>query len=196
MIDYKHYDAEGNPKACPYCEKKLFKHEVKSIAGGQISEYEIRCGGCSAVIAYWAYGSFDPAYYTIEEKCPAINGPCEHYTCRRDNNGQIAIMHCSHPDNDDGHEGNTTTALCPRMAIHSSVFWPLPPDQFKMPDTICGHSVAVDMGSNEISLVVTSQNGTVVDTFEVTKRYVRLGFPAPEQSDEGELWQPCTQKGM
>lgn len=44
------------------------------------------------------------------EKCRT----CQHFICQRDSNDEIAITHCTHPDNlDPDHEGNTTQTLCP-----------------------------------------------------------------------------------
>lgn len=47
------------------------------------------------------------------EDCPVITAQCKYYSYQCDSNGEIAIGRCSHPDNENGHEGNCTYALCP-----------------------------------------------------------------------------------
>lgn len=47
------------------------------------------------------------------EDCPMIEAHCNYYMYQCDPNGEVAICHCSHPDNPDEHEGNCTHTLCP-----------------------------------------------------------------------------------
>ena len=47
------------------------------------------------------------------ENCPVINRHCEYYCYQCDVNGEIAIEYCAHPSNENEHEGNCTTVLCP-----------------------------------------------------------------------------------
>ena len=48
------------------------------------------------------------------EDCPVITAHCNYYSYQCDSNGEVAICHCSHPDNKDSeHEGNCTHTLCP-----------------------------------------------------------------------------------
>lgn len=58
------------------------------------------------------------------EKCRT----CQYFTCQHDSNYEIAITHCTHPDNPvPGHEGNTKQTLCPlREAIEPPPV-PFPP---------------------------------------------------------------------
>jgi len=48
-----------------------------------------------------------------QEKCPAINDECNHYSYQLDNCGQVAIEYCTHPENSKDEEGNCTSFLCP-----------------------------------------------------------------------------------
>lgn len=48
-----------------------------------------------------------------KEKCPVIIACCNYYSYQCDSNGEVAICHCSHPDNKDDFEGNCTHKLCP-----------------------------------------------------------------------------------
>jgi len=45
--------------------------------------------------------------------CPLTNSPCSYYLYKLDCNGEVAIEHCAHPDNNDENEGNCTSVLCP-----------------------------------------------------------------------------------
>jgi hypothetical protein len=47
------------------------------------------------------------------EKCPATSKCCDQYIYQRDNNGEVAINHCKHPDNSSDFEGNCSPFLCP-----------------------------------------------------------------------------------
>lgn len=50
------------------------------------------------------------------EPCPVLLGICEHFIYQCDNNGEVAISHCKHPDNSNDYEGNCTTEYCPIYA--------------------------------------------------------------------------------
>lgn len=66
--DYKprrfddHYTIGNAPMSCPFCGSYQFDHDVKSVDGGVVSEYELNCQQCLAPVGYWAYGSWNPAY--------------------------------------------------------------------------------------------------------------------------------------
>ena len=45
--------------------------------------------------------------------CHVINNMCRYYTCQLDENDDIAIEHCTHPDNSSNTEGNCEITLCP-----------------------------------------------------------------------------------
>lgn len=45
--------------------------------------------------------------------CPATNKHCDYYGYQCDSNGEVAIEHCSHPDNSKDEEGNCTSLQCP-----------------------------------------------------------------------------------
>lgn len=47
------------------------------------------------------------------EDCPIIKNQCDYFSYQCDNNGEIAISHCCHPNNQSDFEGNCTYALCP-----------------------------------------------------------------------------------
>ena len=49
----------------------------------------------------------------VKEDCPVINNHCQHYSYQTDNFGQVAIEHCTHPDNSLDTEGNCTKKSCP-----------------------------------------------------------------------------------
>lgn len=38
---------------------------------------------------------------------------CQHFNAVHDNNGEIAICYCNHPNNQSDYEGNCAAALCP-----------------------------------------------------------------------------------
>ena len=47
------------------------------------------------------------------EDCPVIKAHCEHFMYQCDNNGEVAICYCKHPENENNDEGNCTYPLCP-----------------------------------------------------------------------------------
>ena len=47
------------------------------------------------------------------EKCPVIDDHCKHFAYQLDRNGEVAITYCTHSENKDDREGNTTGSLCP-----------------------------------------------------------------------------------
>jgi hypothetical protein len=46
--------------------------------------------------------------------CHVIEAQCDHYSYQCDSNGEVAISHCTHPDNPSDYEGNCTHAKCPK----------------------------------------------------------------------------------
>jgi hypothetical protein len=47
------------------------------------------------------------------KKCPATDDYCGFYSYACDDNDEVVITHCGHPDNSNKDEGNTTSLLCP-----------------------------------------------------------------------------------
>lgn len=48
------------------------------------------------------------------EDCPVKKSHCDYYSYQCDNNGEVAIDHCGHPDNTEGDvEGNAVAYACP-----------------------------------------------------------------------------------
>ncbi len=47
------------------------------------------------------------------EDCPVIQAHCNYYCYQCDNNGEVAICYCKHPDNPTDTEGNCSLNLCP-----------------------------------------------------------------------------------
>lgn len=64
-----HYFEDGHPKTCRSCGGAVFNDIVRDfidvgVPGGSLAtEIEYVCESCGSTVAYWAYGSFDPAYY-------------------------------------------------------------------------------------------------------------------------------------
>lgn len=56
----KYYDDDGWPKKCPKCRCKRIDSGTIDTINGTVSEEEFRCHSCGTVVAYWAYGYFDP----------------------------------------------------------------------------------------------------------------------------------------
>lgn len=57
------YREDGHPIFCPECGSSDLQNDVKSWDRGFVYEYVVICGNCKEHVAYWAYGSYDPAYY-------------------------------------------------------------------------------------------------------------------------------------
>lgn len=72
------------------------------------------------------------------EDCPVIKKHCNYYCYQCDNNGEVAIEHCGHPDNKDDHEGNCTTKLCPLtpISINYSILT-LKAEKYRLKKDIC-----------------------------------------------------------
>ena len=52
--------------------------------------------------------------YDVEiEDCPIITAHCNYFSYQCDNFGEVAISHCTHPNNKSEFEGNCTHTLCP-----------------------------------------------------------------------------------
>ena len=61
------YADDGSPIKCPECGHAEFTEKMRDFIGfgvgaGPATEIEYFCGACGESVAYWAYGSFDPAY--------------------------------------------------------------------------------------------------------------------------------------
>ncbi len=61
------YTADGTPIKCPECGHAEFNEKMRDfidfgVGAGPATEVEYFCGACDVSVAYWAYGSFDPAY--------------------------------------------------------------------------------------------------------------------------------------
>jgi len=52
--------------------------------------------------------------------CPVIGRVCENYTYQCDSNGEVAICHCTHPENESEFEGNCTRDRCPIWNIEEA----------------------------------------------------------------------------
>ena len=58
---------DGSPIECPICGSHEFKvidlDWIDSYNGmGPVTEQEYRCMSCDELVAYWAYGYFDPSF--------------------------------------------------------------------------------------------------------------------------------------
>lgn len=51
--------------------------------------------------------------FEVVDICPATKCECKWFAVQRDGNGDVNLTHCSHPENPDENEGNTTRTLCP-----------------------------------------------------------------------------------
>lgn len=49
-------------KRCPKCGCEKIKGRVTAREGHVIYEQEFSCSVCNEVVAYWAYGYYDPGY--------------------------------------------------------------------------------------------------------------------------------------
>lgn len=58
------YREDGTPIMCHHCGHEKFKDRVidRIDAYGPISEFEEICVNCGKIVAYWAYGSYDPRF--------------------------------------------------------------------------------------------------------------------------------------
>jgi hypothetical protein len=68
MLQSDCYYEDGSPKMCRHCGHTEFKDITRDFidfgvpGGGPPTEIEYKCAACDQPVAYWAYGSFDPAY--------------------------------------------------------------------------------------------------------------------------------------
>jgi hypothetical protein len=68
MSREEHYSEDGFPRKCPSCGGTEFEEKIRDYldvgvgAGGLPLEIEYLCRSCGESVAYWAHGSFDPAY--------------------------------------------------------------------------------------------------------------------------------------
>jgi hypothetical protein len=72
-----YYDDEGWPLACATCagstivERVLVWSDMPNLSIP--CEREFTCGSCSGIVAYWAYGSFDPCFARdLERRSKAV----------------------------------------------------------------------------------------------------------------------------
>lgn len=59
------YAEDGSPIRCPHCRGESFREKVidqLDLCGGYgpVTESETICNQCGAVVAYWAFGSYQP----------------------------------------------------------------------------------------------------------------------------------------
>lgn len=69
------YEKDGLPIRCPHCHSKSFSEDVVASIDGYLSpacEIEYICDKCSRVIAYWAYGGFDPCFQISDRSVVAM----------------------------------------------------------------------------------------------------------------------------
>jgi len=64
-FDSENYNSDASPKKCKYCGGIHFLEMTKAVDSGYTSEFEIVCWSCSATVAYWAYGSYDPCFANL-----------------------------------------------------------------------------------------------------------------------------------
>ncbi|UPT53021.1 hypothetical protein [Hafnia phage yong3] len=57
------YNADHMCTRCPKCGSKSFEEEVTaSVCEWDAAEIETYCLGCTAMVNFWAYGSYDPSF--------------------------------------------------------------------------------------------------------------------------------------
>lgn len=62
------YYSDGSPRVCPECGHTEFTETVMDFidfgvpGGDPPTEVQYNCAKCDAIVAYWAYGGFDPAF--------------------------------------------------------------------------------------------------------------------------------------
>ena len=68
------YEEDGTPHTCWACGSKDIKHVTTNIVPvldngtGPECEFKKVCGNCDTTLAYWAYGSYDPAFMPGKEE--------------------------------------------------------------------------------------------------------------------------------
>lgn len=56
------FEEDGTPNYCDACGCRDIDIEVTNTVAGVTSEAYYNCNDCGTTLAFWAYGSFDPAY--------------------------------------------------------------------------------------------------------------------------------------
>lgn len=68
MTKSDYYTPEGEPIKCIHCEGTALKESVvDTIDGHTVCEFDVICESCKEIIAYWAFGFYDPMYMPDEE---------------------------------------------------------------------------------------------------------------------------------
>lgn len=73
------YADDGSPIKCPECGHAEFTEKMRDfidfgVGAGPATEIEYFCGSCGESVAYWAYGSFDPAYFDHKQANAKVSG--------------------------------------------------------------------------------------------------------------------------
>ena len=96
------------------------------IGSGSIVRHK---GSSEAYVVTDCYGDRATAVRTVDitqlnewminqpnDFCPVIHAKCHYYAYQEDSNGDVAIEHCSHPDNPEApFEGNCRAEICPAI---------------------------------------------------------------------------------
>lgn len=61
LMDF-YYSKHGDPIKCQYCGSKRFGCLNTEFIEGIVCEKYYICSDCGKYVAFWAYGSYDPAY--------------------------------------------------------------------------------------------------------------------------------------
>lgn len=62
------YQPDGHPIMCYACGGEwLIERTISTCGGHTPSEVETVCVWCETVVAYWAYGGYDPSYIFEEQ---------------------------------------------------------------------------------------------------------------------------------
>ena len=64
------YTEEGEPIKCINCGATAIKTKTMGWEANVVSEVQYFCGSCEEIIAYWAYGYFDPSYLPDFKETP------------------------------------------------------------------------------------------------------------------------------
>lgn len=96
--------------------KEKLAHDI-AVKHGLKSDDEIKtCPNCLTVYNY-LYDECPQCEVDGQregrEDCPVIKAHCNYFSYQCDSNGEIAISHCGHDDNQSDYEGNCTDVLCP-----------------------------------------------------------------------------------
>jgi hypothetical protein len=82
------------------------------VGYGEFGQKVLR-GNCKNRYSDKRYHNLSEGAQEGREDCPVLNAHCKFYSYQCDSNGDVAISHCSHPDNINDREGNCTHTLCP-----------------------------------------------------------------------------------